>query len=164
MLLSLLWVFLVTFVVFASAFIQAGFNFTDNGDKTEAGQWNLTTINLVFNILDTVGRTLGGKVILKRRTVVALSLLRTIFIFTTLATAVQASPAWLFQSDWFRLLNLALFALSNGYVSTLCTVLAPQMVSKDQQQQVGLFNSIFLCLGITLGSIVQIPVGLIYEK
>lgn len=164
MLLSLCWVFVVTFIVFNAAFVKAGFDFNKSDDETQTQLLDQTTVNLIFNCLDTLGRYLGGKFILSRRATMALSLLRTVFLFTTLATAVQMSPGWLFRADWFRLVNLILFSLSNGYVSTLCIIIGPSLVKeKEQQQQVGLFGSIFLCLGITIGSIINIPVGFVYN-
>lgn len=54
---------------------------------------------------------------------------------------------------------MALFALSNGYVSTQCCIKAPQVVSRDQQETIGIFVSLFLGLGIVSGSICAIPVG-----
>lgn len=117
-----MWVFIVTFTVFAAAFLTAGFDFDDG---TNYAQWDLQVVMIIFNFLDTVGRSLGGRIALERRTVMILSLLRTVFIFTTLATAVRASPDWLFCADWFRLVNLALFSISNGFVSTRCMILAP---------------------------------------
>lgn len=129
MLLSLMWVFVVTFTVFAAAFLTAGFDF-DAGENH--AEWDLQCVMITFNFLDTVGRTLGGRIGLQRRSVMVLSLLRTVFVFTTLATAVRASPTWLFCADWFRLLNLALFSVSNGFVSTRCMILAPKMVGPDQ--------------------------------
>lgn len=125
MLLSLCWVFIVTFIVFPAAFTKAGFDFNKGDDVTKSDQWDQTMVNLTFNCMDTLGRYLGGKFILSPRTTIILSLLRTVFIFTTLATAVELSPGWLFCSDWFRLINLILFSLTNGYVSTMCIIIAP---------------------------------------
>ena len=163
---SLCWVFIVTFIVFPAAFFKAGFSF-DQGhgnDPTTEKQLDATYVNLIFNLMDTIGRWMGGKYVLSSRTTIGLSILRTVFIFTTLACAVFAEPAWLFQSDWFRVTNQILFAFTNGYVSTMCMVLAPQTVQDSEaQNSAGLFGSIFLCLGITFGSIINIPVGEIYK-
>jgi len=83
-------------------------------------------VNLLFNIVDTIGRYLGGKIMAKKRIVVTLSILRLIFLFTTASTVlIDTMP---FRSDWFRILNLGLYALSNGYLCTQCAIIAPSMV------------------------------------
>lgn len=87
-------------------------------------------MNLVFNIMDTVGRYLAGKKILSCNTTITLALVRTIFFVTTLLTALHSDPGVIFRADWFRLLNLFLFSLSNGYISTMCIIIAPTLVKE----------------------------------
>lgn len=60
--------------------------------------------------------------------------------------------------------NLVLFAFSNGFVGTQCTIVAPKLVEKDQQETVGLFSSLFLGLGINLGSFLAIPMANLVPK
>lgn len=96
MLLSICWVLAVTFIVFPAAFIKAGFDFTKSDDLTKKQQWDQTTVNLIFNLFDTIGRYFGGKIIISSRATVTISIARTVLVFTTLATAIQAEPAWLF--------------------------------------------------------------------
>jgi hypothetical protein len=50
-------------------------------------------------------------------------------------------------------LNLVLFAISNGYVSTLCAVKAPSTVEGEAKGQVGGFIGITISTGIVLGSL-----------
>ena len=52
------------------------------------------------------------------KTVITLSILRLVFIGTTIGIPLEAAPASVFGSDWFKILNMAGFAISNGYVST----------------------------------------------
>ena len=98
------------------------------------------------------------------RTATILALCRTVFIFTTIAAARQAPPSFLAQADWFRVANVVLFSLSNGFVATQCMMLAPKMVSGDQRKHVGLYGSLFLSLGITIGSVLMIPTSLTYNN
>jgi len=76
----------------------------------------------IFNIFDTIGRKLGGikSLSLSKRGIIILSLSRTVFIATSLLVAYKEDPVWLFgsQADWFKILNLILFAVTNGYTST----------------------------------------------
>lgn len=115
--------------------------------------------------MDTLGRFLAGKYLLSPKVTVILAVIRTAFVFTTLFTATHADPGEIFRADWFRLINLFLFSLSNGYVSTNAIILGPSLVKeKEQQQQASMFGALFLCLGITIGSIINIPVNLIYHN
>ena len=54
---------------------------------------------------------------------------------------------------------MSMFALTNGFVSTMCAIKAPTFVSKDKRDQVGMLVGIFLGSGILLGAISAIPVG-----
>ena len=52
--------------------------------------------------------------------VLVISYSRVIFIATFVLIAFNSSPIWLFgaQADWFKILNMILFAFTNGYCST----------------------------------------------
>ena len=71
------------------------------------------------------------------------------------------APSWLFgdNADWFKILNMVLFSLTNGYLSTMCCVKAPSRAPDHLKESVGMFLSIFLTFGIMIGSIVAIGVG-----
>lgn len=75
--------------------------------------------------------------------------------------AFNVPPSWLFgiNADWFKIINMIVFAFSNGYVSTLCAVRAPNAAHDDLKESVGMFVSIFLTSGIFFGSILAIGVG-----
>ena len=81
-------------------------------------------------MFDTVGRYVGGlkSFDLSISNVNAGSALRSIFILSFLAVALDWSPHFIFATDWFKILNIVVFALSNGYISTLCGVKAPGTV------------------------------------
>lgn len=128
---ALLYVFVSTFIVFP------GITFDTNlkclsGLKNSAG-WFVLIMNTVFSIFDTVGRKMGGLEFfdLSSGTVKVSAALRTVFIATFYLIAFQVGPSWLFISDWFIVVNMVLFAFSNGYVSTLCAVKAPNSVEPE---------------------------------
>jgi len=53
------------------------------------------------------------------RNVIAGSLLRTIFVMIALLIANDDDKStYFFESDWFKITNLVLFSISNGYIST----------------------------------------------
>ena len=90
----------------------------------------LTTLTL-FNVFDTIGRYMAGLKCsqLPRKATVILIYLRVVFIATFLLTAFEVGPEWLFCSDWFKLTNTILFALTNGWLSSLCAIYAPECLS-----------------------------------
>ena len=116
---------------------------------------------IIFNSCDTAGRYIGASPCadLRRKTVIFMSAFRTLFILTFLLIAFEVSPAGLFQADWFKILNYALFSYTNGYTSTLCAVKAPQTVSGEQKGQVGAFVGVTISLGILLGSTLALGMG-----
>jgi predicted MFS family arabinose efflux permease len=116
---------------------------------------------LIFNILDTVGRFLGGAYMLKDSLTIVLAYSRSIFIVTFLLIAFNIAPSWLFgkEADWFKIINMALFSFSNGYLSTMLAIRAPSRAHDDSKEQVGLFVGISITIGILIGSIIAIGFG-----
>ena len=83
------------------------------------------------------------------------SALRTLFVLTFLAIALDWSPSFIFGSDWFKITNLVLFAYTNGYVSTLCGVKAPG-TAKDDNHRASIGGCVGLCIqiGVLTGTFV----------
>ena len=100
--------------------MTASFDFLNQWfeDADKRVSWGNLIVALVFSIADTVGRYAGSKVNIGASCVIILSLTRVLFIFTTIGTAVVWEPKAIFGADWFKITNLLLFALSNGFVST----------------------------------------------
>ena len=65
--------------------------------------------------------------------IVALALARVVFIPTTILTATQNTTGGFFDSDAVKFVNLILFSISNGYLSTQCSIKAPQFVGDEQK-------------------------------
>ena len=97
------------------------------------------------------------------RLVIFLSILRTVLIITTIGFALDWAPDSVFGSDVFKVTNLIVFSISNGFVSTQCAIIAPSCVKEDQKEQVGIFVGLFIALGIVMGSLVAIFMGNIFE-
>lgn len=99
------------------------------------------------------------------RVIVIASLARIIFVPLFLLSSYQAPPNALFNSDWYKVIDMLLFAFTNGYLSTLCCVKAPHTVYHDEEKgQVGGLIGITISTGIMLGSLIAIPVGLAIEN
>jgi hypothetical protein len=119
-LLALWWVFTLTFIVFPNVFYQSYFDFVNKWDMPESDKisWYFILQGLLFNVCDTAGRYLGGAVHLPTKVIVMMSIGRVIFALSTTLIALNADPSWLFKGDTFKIINMVLFAFSNGYVST----------------------------------------------
>lgn len=85
---ALWWCFTVCFIVFPGTFYDSYFDmFSGISDPDTRASWYDITIILMFNIFDTIGRWLGGKVHLGGRTIMIASYLRTIFVATCVLIA-----------------------------------------------------------------------------
>jgi solute carrier family 29 (equilibrative nucleoside transporter), member 1/2/3 len=157
---SLSFTFIFTFLIFPGLIDAVRFKFWPDKwtDKQQKG-WNDMTNALIFGVFDTVGRYTAGKVpTLKENTILMLTIDRLIFVFTTLSVVQNWFGTDSFMnSDVFWLLNMILFAFSNGFISTQCTIIAPQKVEASKQEAVGIYNSLFLGLGMLMGSILAMP-------
>ena len=65
---------------------------------------------------------------LKRKTTLLLLYSRTAFLPIILAIAFECWPKFIFTTDWFKLLNLVVFAFTNGWLSSLCVIMTPEYV------------------------------------
>jgi hypothetical protein len=56
--------------------------------------------------------------------------MRSIFIVFFILISYKVDPQWMFgeNGDWFKIINLALFAFTNGYSSNVTACLASKSV------------------------------------
>ena len=130
LLIALTYVFILTFICFPGLSDDTYFYFLRNVSN-EANWFNLLCL-IIFNSCDLTGRYIGGSPCsdIPRKGVLIMSGVRTIFILTFLLVAFEVP---LFKADWFKVVNFAVFAFTNGYTSTLCAVKAPQSVEGEQK-------------------------------
>lgn len=147
--LTVSFVFIVTFTVFPGVISR-----WVPGNRVPA-------LIAVFQVLDVIGRTapqFEGLQITEGWIVTVLSLLRAAFVPAFILVQRGSSQHWA-QEAWIQILLMALFAFSNGYVSTLSMMLGPSQkgVAKEEQETVGVMMSLSLVFGILLGSFVALP-------
>ena len=152
LLVNLVLIFAVTFICFPGLTDDSYFNFLAKV-RNEANWYNLSCL-LMFNLLDTIGRFCGGmeSFSLGNRTITILTWARFLCVGTFLLIAFEVKPVWLFDADWFKVINLAVFAFGDGHLGTVCSVKAPQTVEGERKGQVGTLISIGVSLGILTGS------------
>eukprot|EP00349_Pseudokeronopsis_sp_Brazil_P011167 CAMPEP_0202978220 /NCGR_PEP_ID=MMETSP1396-20130829/84718_1 /ASSEMBLY_ACC=CAM_ASM_000872 /TAXON_ID= /ORGANISM="Pseudokeronopsis sp., Strain Brazil" /LENGTH=175 /DNA_ID=CAMNT_0049717123 /DNA_START=1134 /DNA_END=1661 /DNA_ORIENTATION=+ len=158
--LGVFFVFIVTFSIFPGTTNNTYLSFI-SPDNTSYDAWVNVIFTTNFSIFDALGRYLAGKpmFLINDRLTLVLTYSRAIFIVTFLLTVNQVGPDWLFTSDWFKMVNMMLFAFSNGFCSTLCAIKAPNKTPEELKESAGIFVSIFLSGGILAGSIIAIFVG-----
>ena len=124
---ALLYVFILTFICYPGLALNDTITFME--DWNNYNSWHVLFIQGIFNLCDSIGRYCGGVtcLILKNPTIKISALVRTLFVITFLLISFDVAPK-LFPTDGFIIFNLVLFSLSNGYVSTLCAVKAPNTV------------------------------------
>jgi len=157
---ALCYVFLLTFLVFPGLSTAVPLSFLSG--KPGALAWLSLVILTAFNVMDTCGRYLAGVACmnLSRKTTVCLSYLRTAQLALFVLTLFQVGPDWLFGTDAFKLINFALFAFLNGYLSSLCSIKAPKVVASGAERgNVGAFIGVAKLLGILIGSLLAIPLA-----
>jgi equilibrative nucleoside transporter 1/2/3 len=148
MLINILMVFVMTFLVFPGTL----FAHSSKISFISQSWWGVTAIT-VFNVFDLIARSLPAYFILVGPknlpiAVFARFLLYPFFIFL--------GPAHILDNTWMFLLVIAVFALSNGYFSTLCFIHSGSYVTKDSQRPLlGGLMSVFLTLGIFSGSMIS---------
>jgi len=145
--------FLITFVVFPGTSLSTKFDFM--GTSARDISWFTLIMIASFNVFDTIGRFAGGYYhLFTPKTIFVLSISRLIFIPTFVLIQLKASPSWLFSSDWFRFVNMFLFAFTNGYNSTLCMIFGPMIVKNSLKERAGLIMSFHLVGGIFVGALI----------
>lgn len=111
---------------------------------------------------------MGGvpKFMMSNKAAILSSYARVIFIATFLLIAWNVAPSWLFghSADWFKILNMILFAFTNGFTSTQCAIKAPSQARDDSKEQVGTFVGVFLSMGILSGSLIAIGMSNLVPK
>lgn len=150
---ALCFIFLLTFVVFPGLAIACPLSFLT--DRPGSLAWLNLVILTAFNVFDTLGRYLAGVTSLSRVKTIVLSYLRSVQMALFLLSAFEVG---FFATDGFKLVNFSIFAFSNGYLSSLCSIKAPDVVKTGEQRgSVGAFIGVTKLLGILVGSTLAIP-------
>ena len=121
--------------------------------------WYSIIVVLIFNTMDTIGRKMAVIFKLSLTLVYVLGILRFVFIFTSIFLAVSDISSSMFEKTYVKLINLILFAFSNGYVSTNAAMHVRSFVDESQREQIGKFVSMFLGYGTMIGCAMAVPIG-----
>ncbi|XP_070571354.1 equilibrative nucleoside transporter 1-like [Ptychodera flava] len=119
---------------------------------------------LLFNTCDCIGRTLTSFVKWPDESGVGLTLfvlLRIAFLPLFALCNVQPRPhgtTVIFDNDAYFITFMLIFALSNGYLGTLCMIYGPKKVDDEHKETAGTMMAFFLSVGLGLGGALSFAV------
>jgi len=157
MMFSIGFVFTATFFVFPGEVVAVKYAGTVglNG-LSKAGWWPVILLT-AFQIGDTTGRSLPAVfTCLTRQLVPWASFARLVFIPLWI---VAARGIAVVSSDPWTLVLMLIFALTNGYVSTLSFAYAPRLVEPADREKVGFLMGLVLQVGIACGSALSLALS-----
>jgi len=106
-------------------------------------------IPLEFNVFDTIGRSLPSIIKFPNWTVLPLVVSRIIF-FPLIIFCVNPL---LFSNAELCIYGInVIFAISNGFLATLCMVYAPMKVKNEEQETTGFLMAFFINIGLLAGT------------
>jgi len=147
--LLVIYLYIVTFALYPNASInQKVFNWSV--------PYSINTVIFVYNIFDTLGRILVGKITPSKKLNAIVILGRSFLLFTVVFNYYcQDGLEWNSTVTTILLfINMAIFASTNGIGTTLSFALAPGQVEDKYKGQAGTSISFFLIIGIFIGSLV----------
>ena len=120
--------------------------------------WNPVLLVLTYNIFDTIGKYIGVlRICFTKKKICLLVLMRCLFFITFLLNVQNTYDMSFLTSDWFCLINIAFFAITNGYLTTAIFILGSESYSKAQQKEkVGFLMSFMFNIGCIGGSLLAL--------
>ena len=139
--------YISTFTVFPNALLKADLFSLSMG-------WKLNIICTLFNLFDAIGRKSLNYIGKTKRTLYFFVIFRLLCVLIVYFTCYNS--AFHILNDTFcgiiSLLNVSFIGLSSGIATTLCFILGPGQVDNEWKGKAGSCISIFLIVGIALGS------------
>ena len=151
--------YIVTFTVFPGTCLRPRFFSLKNG-------WASTTVMLIFNIFDTIGRQILS-FFKPRKSILYVVALSRIILVITLPLNVFSDRSEKFGdrtgNGIFLVINMILLSFTNGLASSLAFALAPEQVENEKKGRaskcVGFFNIFGIFLGTCLAFAMDAIVG-----
>ena len=146
--LLVIYLYIVTFTLYPNASInQHVFDWSP--------PFSINTVIFVYNIFDTLGRIIVGKITPSKKLNTIVILGRSFLLFTVVFNyycqdGLEWDPT---LTTILLFINMAIFASTNGIGTTLCFALAPNEVEDKYKGQAGISISFFLIIGIFIGSL-----------
>ena len=144
-------VYFITFTLFPGTMLQTKFDFLDSNSSRES--WFDISMVTIYAVIDFIGRWMANCFVpFTPRSLLYFTLSRLIHIPISLMIQLACSPAWLFQSDWFRILNISIFGWTQGYNTALVMMFGPEQVKNHEKEKAGIILNFHLMAGICMGT------------
>ena len=140
------YIYIVTFALFPSVSISQRL--------FKLGKYRQITIITIYNVFDTVGRSIISKIKPTKILSYIVILSRSILLFTLFFNfycdrKLDMNPI---QSSIFLIINVSLLALTNGMGTSLCFGIAPTLVPPEIRGRAGSSVGFFNIFGIFIGT------------
>lgn len=148
-------VFLIWLVLLVTLGFYPGLSLATE-DESIPYAWLSTIMVVIFNFGDLCGKVVPKLHICSRRTNWVVSILRFLFGVTFYMVAENCYPHWLFGALWFKILNMFLFSLSNGYCGTVIIIQSTENLPEKLRERGGYIIATSLMFGIFCGTLVAL--------
>ena len=142
------YIYVITFALFPGCSI--------NQRLFKTGKYRQTSIVTIYNVFDTIGRSIISKIKPTKILTYIVVLGRTILLFTLIFNFYLDMNDYISPdlSSIFVIINVSILALTNGMGTSLCFGLAPSLVPDKIKGRAGGSISFFNIFGIFLGTCV----------
>ena len=138
--------YILTFMVFPGVSLKQPLKFMPI-------QWAIPFMIFLFNLFDTIGRFIPNYInIINTKTVKWLCLFRILCAFSTCAIGYKMFDG-LFVVDWWIIINMIIFALTNGLATSLTMMYGITEAEDKDKEDTGKIMTVFLTGGIFSGSL-----------
>lgn len=150
--LLLLFTYLVNFIVFPGVMLEKPLH-------SLRDDWKVVSMLATFNFFDVVGKNLAQhRHLYTKWHILALAIGRILFDVFFAIQAVTSSIA-VFNTVWFGYVNISLFGLTNGFVTTALFIMGPEKVEGAKKEVAGFLSIFGLTTGITIGGLLALPLA-----
>ena len=155
-------IYIITFALFPSCCIKQNLF----GLKEYNVSYNATTIITIYNVCDTIGRSIVSKIKPTKILSYIIILSRAILLFTFLFVYYCAERLGMetVLSSILLIVNVSILALTNGAGTSLCLGIAPTLVPDELKGRAGGSVAFFNILGIFIGTCVAFLTNFIIGK
>ena len=152
------YIYVITFALFPGCSI--------NQRLFHTGNYRQTAIVTIYNVFDTIGRSIISKIKPTKILTYIIVLGRTILLFTLIFNFYLDMNDIIGPelSSIFVIINVSILALTNGMATSLCFGLAPSLVPDKIKGRAGGSISFFNIFGIFLGTCVAFLTNYIMEE
>ena len=144
--------FLVTFVFFVSLAIFPGLCVTIEsyyGPGSVMADWLPVLMIVTFNVFDFLGRLFPRFIVLFGERSVTIPVLLRVILLPLFMMCIYPKVVY---HDAVSLVFMGILSFTNGYLSSIVMMTAPGLVEPHEREMAGTIMTVFLLLGITLGS------------